>query len=307
MYNRHLDSFIKVADCGSFSKAAEPLFISANALIKRVNLLEAELGVVLFERTSHGVLLTNAGRSVYRDARRIIQISRQALAAAHALAEGKQNVIRLGGSLMNPCRPIVKLWTSVSALHPGIKLQIVPVDDGRNNKVEQLDRNEGGVDVIASLIPSTLWKNRCHALELRQTPLAIAVPVNHPLAGRDRLSLTDLYGETLLMVERGDTAYIDRLRDDLERNHPQIRIHDVPPYDLGTFNYAEATGNPMLSADIWADVHPSLVTIPCDWGQDYCVPYGLLYAREPQAHVAEFVEILKDQLKAQPAPITPGA
>ncbi|MBO4312955.1 MAG: LysR family transcriptional regulator [Desulfovibrio sp.] len=306
MYNRHLDSFIKVADCGSFSKAAKPLFVSANALIKRINLLEAELGVALFKRTSHGVSLTEAGRSVYRDARRIIQLSRQTLATAHALAGGKQNVIRLGGSLMNPCRPIVKLWTAASALHPGIRLQIVPVDDGRNDKVEQFDRNEGGVDVIAGLIPSTLWKNRCRALEIRQTPLAVAVPVNHPLASRERLCLTDLYGETLLMVERGDTAYVDRLRDELERSHPQIRIHDVPPYDLGTFNYAEATGKPMVSAGIWADVHPSLVTIPCDWGQDYCVPYGLLYAREPQAHVAEFVEILKDQLRHQPGTIPPG-
>lgn len=52
MYDKHLDYFIMVADLGSFSKAAEKAFISPNAIIKQVNLLEADLGVQLFERTN---------------------------------------------------------------------------------------------------------------------------------------------------------------------------------------------------------------------------------------------------------------
>ena len=75
-----------------------------------------------------------------------------------------------------------------------------------------------------------------------------------------------------------------------ETAHPQIHIHDVPPYDISIFNYAATTGHPMITADIWSEIHPSLVTLPCDWGGDYSVPYGLLYAKEPAAHVREFVE-----------------
>lgn len=78
MYDKHLDYFIMVADLGSFSKAAEKAFISPNAIIKQVNLLEADLGVQLFERTNHGVLLTTAGKSIYQDAKHIIRLSRQA-------------------------------------------------------------------------------------------------------------------------------------------------------------------------------------------------------------------------------------
>ncbi len=51
MYNRHLETFIAVADLGSFSKAAEALYISSTAVIKQINLLEQELGLTLFERT----------------------------------------------------------------------------------------------------------------------------------------------------------------------------------------------------------------------------------------------------------------
>ena len=297
MYNKHLDAFLMAADCGSFTKAAEKLFISPNALIKQVNLLEAKLDLTLFARTNHGIALTEAGKSIYRDARRIVQISEQALATARALTAGKQDVIRLGSSMMSPSRPIINLWAAVSAGYPHIKLRIVPIDDGKYDKLEFLDKKTGSADVIAGIFPSTLWKNKVNALKIRQIPLAIAVPINHPLARRERLTLTDLYGETLLMVERSDTAYIDRLRDDLEQGHPQIHIHDVPPYDINIFNYAEATGRPMISVDIWSDIHPSLVTLPCDWEKDYSVPYGLLYDKEPPPHIMEFLQIMKNLLE----------
>lgn len=45
MYDRHLDTFIQVADSGSFLKASEKLFISANAVTKQINLLENDLGI----------------------------------------------------------------------------------------------------------------------------------------------------------------------------------------------------------------------------------------------------------------------
>ena len=48
MYNRQLDTFIQVADAGSFSKAAEALYISATAVMKQINLLEGHLEVQLF-------------------------------------------------------------------------------------------------------------------------------------------------------------------------------------------------------------------------------------------------------------------
>ena len=63
MYNKHLDAFLMAADCGSFTKAAEKLFISPNALIKQINLLEAKLELTLFSRTNHGIALTEIGRA----------------------------------------------------------------------------------------------------------------------------------------------------------------------------------------------------------------------------------------------------
>ena len=61
MYNPQLDTFIRVAEAGSFNKAAEELYISTPAVIKKINLLEHSLDVKLFLRTHRGLALTEAG------------------------------------------------------------------------------------------------------------------------------------------------------------------------------------------------------------------------------------------------------
>ena len=67
MYNPQLETFIRVADAGSFNKAAEQAYITPTAVIKQMNLLEDGLGVKLFERTHRGLHLTKAGISLYQE------------------------------------------------------------------------------------------------------------------------------------------------------------------------------------------------------------------------------------------------
>lgn len=71
MYNPQLDTFLCVVEAGSFSKAAEQLYISAPAVIKQINSLEASLGMKLFDRTHRGLVVTEAGQSIYNDAKYI--------------------------------------------------------------------------------------------------------------------------------------------------------------------------------------------------------------------------------------------
>ena len=72
VYNPQIETFIKVADAGSFNKAAEELYITPTAVIKQINLLESSLNLVLFERTHRGLILTNAGKSLYQDAKYVL-------------------------------------------------------------------------------------------------------------------------------------------------------------------------------------------------------------------------------------------
>ncbi len=79
MYNPQLDTFIRVADAGSFNRAAEEAYITPTAVIRQINLLEDTLGVKLFERTHRGLTLTKAGKSLYQDTKYIIQYCRDSV------------------------------------------------------------------------------------------------------------------------------------------------------------------------------------------------------------------------------------
>lgn len=68
MFNSQLTTFVSVADCGSFTKASDTLFITPTAVMKQVNALESHLNLKLIERTTHGVRLTPAGDVIYKDA-----------------------------------------------------------------------------------------------------------------------------------------------------------------------------------------------------------------------------------------------
>lgn len=82
MYNPQLDTFLCVVESGSFNKAAEKLYISPPAVIKQINLLEEGLDLQLFVRTHRGLQLTDAGKSLYQDAKYIIQYCKDSVTRA---------------------------------------------------------------------------------------------------------------------------------------------------------------------------------------------------------------------------------
>ncbi len=100
MYNPQLETFLRVADAGSFNKAAEESYITPTAVIKQINSLEESLGVRLFDRSHRGLQLTKAGRSMYQDAKYIIQYCRDSVTRAKNAMQEDENIIRIGSSPM---------------------------------------------------------------------------------------------------------------------------------------------------------------------------------------------------------------
>lgn len=128
MHDPRLETFLQVAERGSFAKAAEARFMSAVSVMKQVNALERAVGVRLVERSNHGVTLTEAGRTFAEDARRMVALSAEAAERARRAAEPGRHVIRVGTSLLRPCRLLVDLWTRIGGDNP-FRLEIVPFDD----------------------------------------------------------------------------------------------------------------------------------------------------------------------------------
>lgn len=295
MYNHQLDAFICVADCGSFNRASEQLYISATAVMKQINGLEQHLGIRLLERTNQGIRLTRAGESIYTDAKSMIALSSQAIERARKLTAQKSTLLRVGTSMLNPCKVFMDLWYQTSDRFPHFKIQIIPFEDNHEGILSVIEQIGIRFDFIVGVCDSAEWLNRCNFFKLGEYRKMAAVPVDHRLAKKKRLKITDLYGETLMMVQRGDSTANDRIRADLEHNHPQIHIEDAPQfYDIDVFNRCVERGHVLLNLECWKDIHPALVSIPVDW--EYTVPYGLLYPKQASDDVSSFLDAVSKML-----------
>ena len=292
MYNPLLDTFLVVVDCGSFTKAAEKLFVSPTAVMKQMNSLEEHLTFKLIERTPTGIRLTPAGEIIYRDAKFIMDCSEKSIASAKAVIKTNDTIFCVGTSLLNPAKPFMDLWYRLNQDFPDYKLHLVPFEDNHEGILSEIKSLGEKFDFLIGVCDSKAWLSLCNFLPLGRYKKMVAVSREHPLSKKSRIDITDLYGETLMMVKKGDSGVNDFIRNDLEINHPQIKIEDTPHfYDMSVFNRCAETGNVLLTIECWQDVHPGLISIPVNW--DYSIPYGLLYSFNAENDVLKLVEKTK--------------
>lgn len=298
MYNPQLETFVCVVEAGSFNKAAERLYISPPAVIKQINLLEENLDIRLFIRTHRGLQMTEAGKSFYQDAKYIIQYCKDSVTRARNAMQESEEIIRIGTSMMTPAQILVDLWPRLQEYCPDIKFRLVPFENTPENAREILGNLGQNIDVVAGIFDETMLQlRRCAGLEISRESICCAVSIHHRLAAKERLTVNDLHGETLMLMRRNWSHYVDMLRDDLRENHPEISIEDFDFYDVTAFNKCENNNCVLMAIENWKYVHPLLKILPVDWG--YTIPFGLLHSPEPSPMVSRFLKAVEKVLVQQ--------
>lgn len=293
MYNKQIETFISVADCGSFSKAADKLFISTVAVAKQINSLENSIGIKLLDRTNHGVALTSAGHSIYQDAKEIIRISDESIRKAKLIDRAENYPIRIGSSTLYPYQVILHLLYEIGSTLP-FQLDIVPFSDETSELSTALNVLGKEYDCLVAPIDSNLLDGNFSVLHLQPQPYRIAVPRTHRLSNKKSLTLEDLHGDKLLFLERGILSHIDDLRNMLEQEHPEIELINFhQTYNISVFNECVHRNCPMVSLDIWADIHPFMVTLPVDWNCEAQI--GIIYSKSPSNRIKDFIGCLNDR------------
>ena len=293
--NINFSSFIRVAEAGSFNKAAEELYITSTALIKQINLLESDLGIRLFERTHRGITLTKAGESLYKDAKYITEYCREAVARARSAERMQEQVIRIGTSPIMPAQMLMDLWPKIHENCSDVSFKLVPFENTSDNAREILKNLGQNIDVVTGFVDELLMEQRnCKGLLIENEPICCAVPISHPLSGKERLSVQDLYGQDLMMIHRGWCRHMDDLRDDLTEHHPQVNIVNFDLYDVGVFNQCEQNQDILVVIKSWSMVHPLMKVIPVEW--DHVMPVGILYSPQPAKVVSRFLSALEKAL-----------
>ena len=193
MFNNLLIAFVCVADCGSFTKASEILYISPTAVMKQINALEKHLDLKLMERSPSGIHLTPAGKVIYKDAKFLFDYSKKSIEHAREAMNLCDTTFCVGTSLLNPAKPFMDLWYKVNSNFPNYKLHLVPFEDNHTGILSEISQLGEKFDFLIGVCDSKLWLNRCNMLPLGRYKKMCAVPREHPLAKKKKLKISDLY------------------------------------------------------------------------------------------------------------------
>ncbi len=291
MLNPQIETFIKVAASGSFSKAADEMYVTPTAVMKQINALEGRLGVPLFARTSHGLTLTAAGKSLLDDAVYMSDYAARAVEKARDIDHSENHqTIRIGVSFMTPAKFILDIWSQLQEILPRLNIELIPFENTPENSVEILRHLGKHIDVVAGLYDDHFLAERgCKAARLYDKKLLFAIPVTHPLSKNERISIYDLQGYKVMLVRKGWNQYIDGLRADLLVGG--VEIEEFPMFNISAFNRAAKENMPIVTIENWQDVHPLLKIIPAGW--DYTIPFGIFYSPEPSKQVQKFIKVVQ--------------
>lgn len=179
---RQLRYFVEIADSGSFSAAAERLFVAQSALSRQIKELEAQLQTPLFERTARHPRLTAAGEAFYPRARNLLSELLKASEMATQVGKGKLGTLRLSHSSTVPMSgPLPQGISTWLARCPGVSMDIVKL----SSEAQLEDIADGRLDVGLLRLPVLRQREGVRVTPLYSEQLLLAVPPDHPLARRD--------------------------------------------------------------------------------------------------------------------------
>lgn len=192
MYNvekmeiKQLKYFVKVAETLSFSEAAKNLFVTQSALSQQIGQLEQELNTQLFQRTNHGVCLTESGEE-------LLPVSFRTIHAAESCEDRMQDRRQVLSGILNigvtyTFSPILtETLLDFMNLYPQVKLNIHYKSMGE--LMAMLERHE--VDFVLAFKSIQNYPNvQSHVLFNNR--LAAIVSEQHPLAQKDKVTLLDI-------------------------------------------------------------------------------------------------------------------
>ncbi|ARF62400.1 MULTISPECIES: LysR family transcriptional regulator [Streptomyces] len=203
---RKLEHLVAVAEEGGFTRAAERLHLSQQALSTSIRTLERHVGVQLLDRGHQHVTPTPAGQALIEDARALNAQALAALDRARRIGRGRAGHLRVGHTPAVTAEEVVELLTRARTEEEGIQAhvrQLFP-DELREHLLT------GACDVgLSRAMPAGTGLTRARIAEHR---LRVAVPAGHPLADRASVALADLRDQPLTVWgEPGSSAYTDLL------------------------------------------------------------------------------------------------
>jgi DNA-binding transcriptional LysR family regulator len=206
---RHLRYFVAIAEEGSFTRAAERLWVAQPGLSTQIRRLETELGVQLFDRHTRGVDLTVAGELLLERARVALAAAEAAAATGRHIRNGVTGALRVGLSSGPGWEHTPQLLKRFARAQTGVELTVFEAPAGtlwRDLRDRRLD---------AVIAPSMFRSVDLHSLGLGAEPWVLLVGAPHRLSDDGPLSWHELEGQQLAASGYHDDRSYDRAISEL--------------------------------------------------------------------------------------------
>lgn len=197
MYLRNLQTFVQVAETGSFTVAGETLGYSQPTISFQIKKLEQELGVQLFERIGHTVTLTSDGQKALAYAQQICHLSQEMLQTSESGDEISGTVrLAMADSLCTPL--IIKSFSTFRETYPKISLLVATA--GTGELFRMLDHNDADV---ACTLDSRIYNTAYVISSEEQVGAHVICSADNPLAALHSITPQELVKQPFLLTEKG--------------------------------------------------------------------------------------------------------
>ena len=215
---QNLSAFIQVSELGSFSRAAEKLFITQPAVSKRISALETELNVSLFDRIGRKIQLTEAGNALLPSAHRILAELDESKRAIGNLDQKVDGSLKLATSHhigLHRLPPILRRYTRE---FPQVDLDIRFMDS--EEACQQVLKGE--VEMAIATLPEQDWP-QLHSQIIWHDPLSFVISAQHADACANKISVKKLQTLPAILPSK-NTFTRERLEQALGLNEQNLNI-----------------------------------------------------------------------------------
>lgn len=194
---KDLRYLVAIADTRHFGQAAARCFVSQPTLSAQIKKLEDYLGVQLIERQPRRIALTDAGTEIVARARRILEASDEIVGVARSQRDPLAGRLRL--ALLPTIGPYLLPQVAPRIREALPRLDLLLFEYQTGPMLQKLMAGEIDVGILALPVEGDGFTEQ----DLYEEPFVLAAPEAHPLAQRQQVSVDDLDGQTLLLLEDG--------------------------------------------------------------------------------------------------------
>ena len=230
-----LREVIMLAEKNNYAKAAEQLYISQSALSRHIVALEAKLNVQLFERNPRQVKLTRYGEALMPFAKSMIDLEDEGLKALETVRLSDQKAIRIGSIHGLSGFGIMKKITGFISENPDLSLRLFYSDSVSLR--EMLSKDEADVIIVMS---GDEYEDdeKTRSLKLAEDRLVVVLPKDHPLKDREKISISDISEEELILQE-DNSSLGGIIRDMIRKSRVTVSPSRLHVAGVGAIEMAE--------------------------------------------------------------------